>query len=211
MNIFPAFSVPVWESEFPEFEQVKSNMIKATKVVEQQQPSLDHCLYLNGYQSARNSLNSQQQFFPVFDYVSQAAIQATVDMSFVNCQAFITESWANIGKSNSSVLMNANGRDTFTAIFFYNCPEGTGNLTIYNPSNNPLWQGNMLVDQKNSFTSEKLNIQPKEGQLILFPSYLSYGIEPNNHNEESMFLTMQIIALPEDVAKNMVMGMPNDR
>ena len=51
--------------------------------------------------------------------------------------------------------------------------------------------------KKNQFTGESIRIEPLEGNIILFPSYLPHSVETNNHDEERISISFNIIALPK--------------
>ena len=198
MNIASIFSVPIWESIVPEFDYNKENFIQCVNSIEKDYPNPDQKFYLNGYQSPRTVLTHEELLFPLFEYTIQTSIKASMDLSLVPCRSFLSSAWVNISKSNSSVLFNTTQRDTFTGIFFLKQPPNSGKFFITNPAVNPSWQGGLLVESKNMYNSEKMHIQPNEGQLFLFPSYLSYGLEPNDHNEESICVVMSVVCMPEE-------------
>lgn len=198
MNIISAFSTPIWESTHPDFSAHQQNFIDCTKNAETNNPNPEQKFFLNGYQSPRNILQHQEPLFPLFDYAIQTAEKSTIDLSFVPSRCFISSAWVNIARSESAVLFNTTQRETFTGLMFLKAPLESGKLFISNPGTNTSWQGNMLIEHKNKFNSEKMHIQPAEGQLFVFPSYLSYGIEPNNHDEETICVVMSIIAIPEE-------------
>ena len=48
------------------------------------------------------------------------------------------------------------------------------------------------------FTKEPvIRIEPVEGNIILFPSYLPHSVETNNHDEERISISFNLIALPK--------------
>jgi uncharacterized protein (TIGR02466 family) len=63
---------------------------------------------------------------------------------------------------------------------------------------NPLWQGAMLTDKKNKFNADKLRLDPKEGHIFLWPSYLPHGVEPNDHDDERISISFNVIAVPKE-------------
>ena len=54
-----------------------------------------------------------------------------------------------------------------------------------------------LTSQKNQFTGESIRIEPIEGNIILFPSYLPHSVETNNHDDERISISFNVIALPK--------------
>jgi uncharacterized protein (TIGR02466 family) len=62
--------------------------------------------------------------------------------------------------------------DVFSGVFYLKAPEESGKLVLQNPAINRMWNGCALTSQKNQFTGESIRIEPVEGNIILFPSYL---------------------------------------
>ena len=60
-----------------------------------------------------------------------------------------------------------------------------------------MWKGCNLSNQKNQFTGESIRIEPVEGNIILFPSYIPHSVETNDHDEERISISFNIIALPK--------------
>ena len=60
-----------------------------------------------------------------------------------------------------------------------------------------MWKGCDLVSQKNQFTGQSIRIEPVEGNIILFPSYLPHSVETNDHDEERISISFNIITLPK--------------
>ena len=87
--------------------------------------------------------------------------------------------------------------DTYSGVFYLSAPEGSGKLSIVNPAINRMWQGTQLTDKKNQFTGESIKIEPEEGNIILFPSYIPHYVETNNHDEERISISFNVIALPK--------------
>ena len=87
--------------------------------------------------------------------------------------------------------------DVFSGVFYLKAPEGSGNLSITNPGLNPMWDGTELTGLKNQFTAGTIRMQPIEGDIILFPSYLPHSVQTNNHDEERISISFNLIALPK--------------
>ncbi|NBW70846.1 MAG: hypothetical protein EBR32_05505, partial [Bacteroidetes bacterium] len=44
-----------------------------------------------------------------------------------------------------------------------------------------------------------IKIEPEEGSIVIFPSYLPHLVEPNNHDDERISISFNVIALPKGV------------
>lgn len=194
MNMVNIFTIPMWEFDI---QYNKENVIK--RLLEVKESVNDTKYYTNGYQSSGDSLRDIEELYPLFYNVIETANKASMDSMFVPHKCFINSGWVNISESRSSFIQNANSTDTFTAIFFAKVSENCGNFSINNPCfHNTKWVGEDICLEKTMMTSKRMNIKPQEGQLILFPSYLSYNLEPSLDDETNISVVLNIVVVPDD-------------
>lgn len=198
MNIIQIYSTPIWESEFPDFSEHRDSFIAGSRSFRESNPEGIHKSNLGGsYQSPMN-LTTEPSFYPLFEYVAQMARKASFDMQFVECDTYITAAWVNFNDSRSAINYDHVHQDTFSGVFYLKAPSKSGSLVIKNPGLNPLWQGSLLTDRKNKFNSDNLRIEPVEGQIYLWPSYLPHGVEPNDHDDERISISFNVICIPKE-------------
>ena len=149
-----------------------------------------------GYQSP-NTLQHEESLRPIFEFVCQMAFKACADLDFVECDIALTEAWLNINDSRQCMNSQHVHGDVFSGVFYLNAPTGSGKLSIVNPGINRMWGGASLTQQKNQYTGESIRIEPVEGSIILFPSYIPHSVETNDHDEERISISFNIIALPK--------------
>ena len=99
--------------------------------------------------------------------------------------------------NNSSIISEHVHSDTYSGVFYLKAPEGSGKLSISNIALNKVWQGLTLVDTKNQFTADSIKINPVEGQILLWPSYIPHSVEPNTHDDERISISFSAICLPK--------------
>ena len=203
MNLLHIYSTPIWESSFPYFEEKKEKFLQCVQNFYEQNPtSIDRSHVNGGYHSPMN-FTKEPEFAPLFEYVAQMGMKAAFDLDFVNCDVFLTAAWVNIMNSTSCMQFDHIHQDTFSGVFYLQSPTGSGNLAISNPGINSLWQGQMLAAKKNKFTSDKININPTEGSILLWPSYLTHSVSPNECNDiERISISFNIICIPKDFVEH---------
>jgi hypothetical protein len=60
--------------------------------------------------------------------------------------------------------------------------------------------------KKNQYTGESIKISPVEGNLMIWPSYLPHSVETNNHDDERISISFNIVVLPKNsIIKNLIM------
>jgi len=197
MNLMPIYSVPLWQSEYPEFEEHKETFLTAVKEYKEQTPTRETPRSnISGYQSI-STLQSVEELRPLFEYLCQMGFKACGDLDFVDCDIALTEAWLNVNDSRQCMNSEHVHGDVFSGVFYLQAPEGSGKLSLVNPGINRMWNGCRLAHQKNQFTGESIRVEPVEGNIILFPSYLPHSVETNDHDEERISISFNLIALPK--------------
>jgi len=197
MNLISIYSVPLWQSEYPDFEEHKEIFLSTIKEYKEQNPTKDTShSNIAGYESS-DTLHHVAELRPLFEYICQMGFKACADMDFIDCDIALTNAWFNINDSRQCMNSEHVHSEVFSGVFYLLAPEESGKLKIKNPALNPLWKGCSLANEKNNFTGESIKIEPEEGNIILFPSYLPHSVETNNHDEERISISFNLIALPK--------------
>lgn len=197
MNLIPIYSVPLWQSDYPNFEEQKETLISIVKEYKKQNSTKKRPISNRfGYQSP-NTLQGVEELRPLFDHICQMGLKAAVDLDFIDCDIALTAAWLNVNDSRQCMNIEHVHSDVFSGVFYLQAPEGSGKLSFQNPAMNPLWDGIDLISEKNQFTAHHVRIEPIEGNIILFPSHLPHSVETNNHDEERISISFNLIALPK--------------
>jgi uncharacterized protein (TIGR02466 family) len=134
---------------------------------------------------------------PLFEYICQIGLKASLDLDFVDCDIALTSAWLNINNTRQCMNNDHVHQEVLSGVFYLQVPEESGKLVLQNLAINRLWKGCNLTTQKNQFTAESIHIDPIEGNIIIFPSYLPHSVETNNHDEERISISFDLILLPK--------------
>lgn len=197
MELVQVYSTPIWQTEYPNFEEEKDIILDACKRYRQENPESDRKSNINGYQSPK-FLHSKEELAPLFNFICSFANYAAHDLNFVDRDVFITSSWFNSNDSRQAINAQHIHSDVFSGVFYLKIPDGSGKLSIINTSINPIWAGCELSREKNQFTAEVIRIEPQEGQILLWPSYIPHSVEPNNHDEERISISFNVIMIKKE-------------
>ena len=195
MEITSIYSVPFWQTEYPKFEEEKQIILDTCRRYRQKNPISEYRSNVAGYQSPK-FLHSQEELKGLFEYICYAANKASEDLNFIERNIFITGSWVNINDTRQAMNTSNVHGDVFSGTLYVKCPEGSGKFLITNPGINMMLMGCDLCRDKNEFTGETVKIKPEEGKIFIWPSYIPHSVETNNHDEERISISFNIIALP---------------
>ena len=197
MNLMTIYSIPLWQTEYPEFEEHKEIFLKTVKEYKEQNPSKEKPRSnITGYQSP-DTLHHVPELRPLFEYICQLGFKAVADLDFMDCDIALTEAWLNINDTRQCMNTEHVHCEVFSGVFYLSAPDESGKLVVQNPAINKMWKGCALTAQKNQFTGESIRIEPVAGNIILFPSYIPHSVETNNHDEERISISFNLIALPK--------------
>jgi len=197
MNLNSIYSVPLWDSEYPDFQEHKETFLNAVKEYKDQNPTKESPKSnVGGYQSPE-TLHGVAELRPLFEYICQMGLKAVIDLEFIDCDIALTSAWLNINDTRQCMNREHVHGDVFSGVFYLQAPDESGKLVLQNPAINRMWNGCDLTLQKNQFTAESIGVEPVEGNILLFPSYLPHSVETNNHDEERISISFNLIALPK--------------
>jgi len=196
MNIIQIFSTPIWNSFLPDFSTHRQDFLDCVLEFRKTHESIFKS-NINGYQSPM-FLTREPALGPLFEYVCQIGLKAIFDLQLVDCDVYLTAAWVNFNETRNHYNVEHVHQDTFSGVFYLQIPEKSGKLSLTNPGLNPLWQGAMLTDKKNKFNADRIRIEPEEGQIFVWPSYLSHAVEPNDHDEARISISFNIICVPKE-------------
>lgn len=199
LKLVDVYSTPIWQAELPDFLDKKEKILQAClnyKETCKDAKSINNS-NINGYQSPPE-LQTVPELSELFDYIGLLTKQCIEDINLVDCDVFISSAWLNINDSPSCINAEHVHGDTFSGVFYLDCPNGSGMLSLRNPGMNPMWAGLDFVEKKNQYTGELIRIKPAEGSIMIWPSYLPHSVEPNSKSKiKRISISFNIVVLPK--------------
>ena len=101
----------------------------------------------------------------------------------------VSESWANTFNADQLIGWHGHGYqpNTISGCYYYRAPVGCSQLKFKSPT--PF---NVSFPHQSSRYNSIVNIQPEQGMIVLFPSWLSHGTEPNKSKETRISLAFNL-------------------
>jgi len=185
------FSVPIWIAKMPNFLSERQRMISAANNTRNSEQSIPRS-NVNGYHSLPNHQNDPE-LQQLIDLILQTSQQAIKDLEFRDgCVPMITNMWFNFNESRSHINVEHVHDGVFSGVFYLQCPVHSGQLVIKNPGINLLWKGLGLRSRSNIYNKIEENIEPFDGMLLIWPSYLPHSVLPNKHDEVRISISFNI-------------------
>ena len=103
----------------------------------------------------------------------------------------ISNMWAIVNKGGSTNLRHQHGNSTVSGAYYVRAPEDCGEIVFYDPRPAPIYSYPKAISS-NLLNAQVNGISPKEGALVLFPSYVDHSVNENKSNEERIVISFNI-------------------
>ena len=189
-NLF--FPTPVWTLQLDNYYSINEQMykfIKNTQSKDQQGISKSN---IKGWHSKDFNMqeNEPKDFIK---FILPAIEQVITDMNWEKQKQSINinNMWAIINTGGSANLRHQHGNSTISGAYYVRAPKNSGDIVFYDPRPAPVYTYPKAVNP-NLLNAQVNGISPKEGALVLFPSYLDHSVNENLSNEERIVISFNI-------------------
>mgnify|MGYP001207497452 FL=1 len=190
------FPTPVWTIQLEDFRNMNEEMysfIKESQIKDQK-----------GIKKSNNkgwhSKNFDMQEIQIQNFIKNVSPSIEKVMTDMNWEmkkqsVKISNMWAIINTGGSTNSRHQHGNSTISAAYYVRAPKNCGDIVFYDPRPAPVFyyptalSSNLLNAQVNSIT-------PKEGALILFPSYVDHSVNENLSNNERIVISFNVTIHP---------------
>ena len=186
------FSTPVWTSIIPNHKQVNKKMFSYIKSIQSADPNGKIKSNINGWHSQYFNLEDEEPKFFI-NSISTTLSESFNDMDWdlKKSEIKITSMWSIINLKNASNARHIHPNNYISAAYYIKASKNSGDIVFYDPrSANTIRFPN--VSNTNKLNSNIFSVQPEEGLLVLFPSYLHHSVNINNSEEERIVLSFNI-------------------
>jgi uncharacterized protein (TIGR02466 family) len=142
----------------------------------------------------------------LFDWAGPAALRvldATVELAnahTVGAQGqevkprWRPAAWANVSGSSNSNVVHTHSAAYWSAVYYVRVGGSAGHLVLHDPRMPALRMHAPWLRLKDSGPEALARIKPAEGQIILFPSWLSHSVDPWEGDEERISIALNLTA-----------------
>jgi len=189
-NLF--FPTPVWANQLSNYKSTNDEMYKYIKDKQTSDNIGIKRSNLKGWHSKDFDLNDvePQKFIK---FISPHIERVLIDMKWntQNQMVKINNMWAIINIGGSANSRHQHGNSTISGAYYIRAPKNCGDIIFYDPRPAPVyWHPN--ASSPNTLNAQVNGINPTEGALILFPSYLDHSVNENISNEERIVISFNI-------------------
>ena len=186
------FSTPVWTIQLDNYNDVNEQMYNYIKSAQENDKIGITKSNIKGWHSEDFDLN-QKEIQNFIAMISPSIEKVMDDMSWEKNKqiAKINNMWAIINTGGSANIRHQHGNSTISGAYYVRAPENSGDIVFYDPRPAPVYS-HPNINKPNFLNAQVNSISPKEGALILFPSYLDHSVNENISNKERIVISFNI-------------------
>ena len=186
------FPTPVWTIQLENYKSVNELMYRYIKTQQENDEIGINKSNVKGWHSQDFDLNNNdiQKFI---NFILPGIEQVISDMDWEKSKqtAKINNMWAIINTGGSGNLRHQHGNSTISGAYYVRAPVNSGDIVFYDPRPAPVYSHPNVVNA-NLLNAQVNGISPKEGALVLFPSYLDHSVNENKSSEERIVISFNI-------------------
>tara|TARA_B100000401_G_C52694969_1_gene666268 strand:- start:66 stop:662 length:597 start_codon:yes stop_codon:yes gene_type:complete len=186
------FATPVWTIQLDNYKDVNEQMYNYIKLKQENDKLGINKSNVKGWHSKDFNLNDKEpQNFIAFILPAIQQVMTDMDWDKEKQTAKINNMWAIINTGGSANLRHQHGNSTISAAYYVRAPINSGDIVFYDPRPAPVYFHPNVINP-NMLNAQVNGISPKEGALVLFPSYLDHSVNENQSNEERIVISLNI-------------------
>ncbi len=194
-NLF--FPTPVWVSHLENYKTVNENIFSYIKKLQNADKKGLIKSNIKGWHSKDFNLRDEQ-VIKFIKHISPHINKALLDMDWdTNNQIVkILNMWTIVNNGGASNARHHHGNSAISAAYYIKAAKNCGEIVFYDPRPAPVYS-HPKANKPNIYNAMVNSINPTEGGLVLFPSYLDHSVNPNLSNEERIVISFNINLIPK--------------
>ena len=190
INLF--FPTHVWTSLIPNNQEINIKILEYIYKLKNEDPIGLKKSNFKGWHSKNFNLNDNEP--KAFVNVIQESLKELfndMEWDLTKQEVKISSMWSIINTKDANNGRHIHGNNFISAAYYVKAPKNCGNFIFYDPRSAPTYH-HPIYKKPNKLNSNAHSIEPKEGLLILFPSFLHHSVETNQSDEERIVISFNI-------------------
>ena len=186
------FPTPVWTLQLENYKIINQEMytyIKESQIKDQKGIKKSNN---KGWHSKDFNLQEAEPK-KFINNISPSIEKVMIDMNWETEKQSIKISnmWAIINKGGSTNSRHQHGNSSISGAYYVRAPKNCGDIVFYDPRPAAVFSYPTAISS--NFLNAQVNgISPKEGGLILFPSYVDHSVNENLSKNERIVISFNI-------------------
>ncbi len=190
------FPTPIWLFKLDNYEQINQELLKAVYDEKKSGSKGEQWSNVLGWHSI-DTLHKLAVFQSLTDIIHSNVMEVSnfLNWDLDKFKIKIATCWAIINQKYAYNSVQNHPNSVLSGVYFLKTPLNCGGIYFSDPR--PATQ--MIVPPVKDFnmwTLPRITYKPYEGMMLLFPSWLSHGVETNLSDEDRVCISFNIMMQP---------------
>tara|TARA_Y100000296_G_C5130334_1_gene235187 strand:- start:307 stop:951 length:645 start_codon:yes stop_codon:yes gene_type:complete len=162
---------------------------------------------VGGYHSSAINLEKEKGFKCIYDYINECMEVILFENNYKPKLGILSShGWVNINRKGDFNREHVHPDCHWSGVYYVKTPANCGELRFHNPivASSMVKSGHLLnltsSNIKTSFFLNSIPLDPYEGSILIFPSWLFHSVDPNRSNYDRISVSFNIkIMVPEEI------------
>ena len=202
MSTMPLFVTKVDLLEVPDHDRLNAGLLEEIALWRSEGPG-ESASNLAGWHSQRTLFTRQgiwlEQLRRHIRSATVSVLQRYMSEAELTAHAINLSGWVNVNGTGGYNVPHVHPGVHLSGCYYVRVPaaslDRSGAIEFLNPAGTTMAEG--VLGER--MVSQKVTVRPKEGQMLIFPSYLLHWVYPNQDPEErvSIAFNMRLASRPE--------------
>lgn len=187
------FPTSVWGFDHPAAESLNAALLQAILTERCTDPRglADRSTVLGWH--SRDDLHRKPEFAPLVEFIQNGVAEAVRFLKWDQRQATpqLAACWANINGPGASNVVHTHPHCFLSGAYYVQANPESGAIFFLDPRPAAV----MIAPPMTEFTPwtfQRVRYEPKPGRMLIFPSWLQHGVEPNRGDADRICVSFNI-------------------
>ena len=188
------FPVPIFEYRLKNYEQLNKELEQYIYSLKEIDPTGMKKSNAGGWHSPffiiKESKAVQKFIASSHSFVADS-ISKEMGWKFLPEKTNITNMWSVINSKNTFNIRHNHPNSLLSAAYYVKAKKNSGSICFFDPKEARTMR-RPLKDKDNDLNADTIKVEPLEGNLLLFPSYLHHSVDENLSDEDRIVISFNL-------------------
>ena len=192
-KVYKLFPTPVFHYRLENYEELNKELEKYILDLKKKNKTGQLKSNRGGWHSPFFDLKNEipMKFFNKMKNFLEKIITNEMGWEYVPNNVKITSMWSIINKKGDFNIQHNHPNAYFSAAYYVKCPVNSGNINFHEGSEAKLIR-HPNIKKFTEMSAMKTSLEPKEGDLFVFPAYFYHDVGENLSNEDRIVISFNL-------------------
>ena len=195
IRVHKFFPVPVFEQKINNYKDLNSQLENYIYDLKKKDPQGQKKSNAGGWHSPFFNMKESElikKFISSFNNSLAEIMTEHMGWKINKEKIMILDMWSIVNTKNTFNVQHTHPNSLMSAAYYVKAKKNSGQIKFYDPKEMKVMY-HPPIKNYNEISAEIIKIEPEEGKLILFPSYLNHSVEENLSDQDRVVISFNVM------------------